>query len=362
MKDQNTTLSKDQEAPRYCRKCGYELRGLTTPRCPECGRTFDPANPRTYRRRPIQRWHRHVKRAVIVLMTPIIFLAVVWLWFYWGWYTEHRALSALLGIEDPRPSTSLFLKDNYYAEPIILSWIGDRKLEIERYGEESTWVREHAGSPGFVLDRAVCVCIPSNVSNLEPVAQLTKINWLRYFGTGARDLTPLAGVTTLRWLDLHGSSVTDLTALAKLDGLDELDVDGTPLKNLGPLSGLKKLRVLCVNDTKVTDLTPLNGLVNLQTLDLSRTQVTNLAPLTSLNSLRHLNLVHTSITDISPLSELPNLEKLDLSDSPVSDLSPLVKLKKLKHLSLGVPTASRKQIEELQRALPDCLINWETIE
>ena len=26
-----------------CRRCGYSLRGLTVPRCPECGQPFDPA-------------------------------------------------------------------------------------------------------------------------------------------------------------------------------------------------------------------------------------------------------------------------------------------------------------------------------
>jgi hypothetical protein len=32
-----------------CRECGYALRALTEPRCPECGTTFDPADPRTMR-------------------------------------------------------------------------------------------------------------------------------------------------------------------------------------------------------------------------------------------------------------------------------------------------------------------------
>jgi len=27
-----------------CIDCGYSLRGLITPRCPECGRAFDPDN------------------------------------------------------------------------------------------------------------------------------------------------------------------------------------------------------------------------------------------------------------------------------------------------------------------------------
>jgi rubrerythrin len=30
-----------------CRDCGYALFGLPENRCPECGRAFDPADPRT---------------------------------------------------------------------------------------------------------------------------------------------------------------------------------------------------------------------------------------------------------------------------------------------------------------------------
>jgi hypothetical protein len=30
-----------------CRVCGYSLKGLTERRCPECGTTFDPDDPRT---------------------------------------------------------------------------------------------------------------------------------------------------------------------------------------------------------------------------------------------------------------------------------------------------------------------------
>ena len=32
-----------------CLGCGYALRGLAEPRCPECGRTFDPNDPMTMR-------------------------------------------------------------------------------------------------------------------------------------------------------------------------------------------------------------------------------------------------------------------------------------------------------------------------
>ncbi len=32
----------------YCRQCHYDLRALTTNRCPECGHAFDPRNPDTF--------------------------------------------------------------------------------------------------------------------------------------------------------------------------------------------------------------------------------------------------------------------------------------------------------------------------
>lgn len=44
----------------FCLACGYSLRNLPTPTCPECGRPFDPADPRTiglgHPLRPWQRW------------------------------------------------------------------------------------------------------------------------------------------------------------------------------------------------------------------------------------------------------------------------------------------------------------------
>ena len=36
---------------RYCRSCQYDLAGLDAGRCPECGRPFDPADPKTFERR-----------------------------------------------------------------------------------------------------------------------------------------------------------------------------------------------------------------------------------------------------------------------------------------------------------------------
>lgn len=39
-----------------CLTCGYALRSLPINVCPECGRTFDPADPRTYKPGPKSPW------------------------------------------------------------------------------------------------------------------------------------------------------------------------------------------------------------------------------------------------------------------------------------------------------------------
>jgi hypothetical protein len=55
-----------------CRKCGYELEGLTVPRCPECGTGFDPAE----RRRILERIGKPIPRAryrwVLVLLVLLL--------------------------------------------------------------------------------------------------------------------------------------------------------------------------------------------------------------------------------------------------------------------------------------------------
>ncbi|MGE0480990.1 MAG: hypothetical protein AB7Q17_11015 [Phycisphaerae bacterium] len=43
-----------------CRGCGYLLRGLAAPICPECGRKFDPADATTYQLRGRRRYGRIV--------------------------------------------------------------------------------------------------------------------------------------------------------------------------------------------------------------------------------------------------------------------------------------------------------------
>lgn len=52
------TTSLDPQKLPHCLKCGYSLTGLTEPRCPECGREFDPLDPRSFQIGPLNRLQR----------------------------------------------------------------------------------------------------------------------------------------------------------------------------------------------------------------------------------------------------------------------------------------------------------------
>ena len=60
-----------------CRSCGYRLRDLPDPVCPECGRGFDPADPKTYvanpERRRRRRWLGRLGVAVAVIILALGF-------------------------------------------------------------------------------------------------------------------------------------------------------------------------------------------------------------------------------------------------------------------------------------------------
>ncbi len=60
-----------------CVSCGYLLRGLEQPVCPECGRRFDPVDVTTYdadprRRRRVRRWRQACVGLALLLLLGVI--------------------------------------------------------------------------------------------------------------------------------------------------------------------------------------------------------------------------------------------------------------------------------------------------
>ena len=131
--------------------------------------------------------------------------------------------------------------------------------------------------------------------------------------------------------------VIDLTPLEKLTHLKKLNLQGTPIKNIKPLSNLSDLENLYLANTFISDLEPIKELVNLQLLSVSNTHISNL----------------------EPVKGLINLETLNISNTLISNLEPLNGLKELKNLFIITSeNITDKQVQELQKALPDLKLDY----
>lgn len=70
-----------------------------------------------------------------------------------------------------------------------------------------------------------------------------------------------------------------------------------------------------------------------------------------------LYLPHDGIDDLRMIASLPNLEELSIWNNKITDLTPLAGLTKLQKVILyDNPDLTRTEIDQLQAALPECVI------
>ena len=242
----------------HCRNCGYDLRAQTAPhRCPECGRTFDPANPKTFcLRAPRGAVWRWAKRAAFVFLSIALLAATGWAWLYWGWKSEQTAMAKM------------------YSAGSVQYALG---------GEE---FKRMFGSAAWVLYRAKCITLEPAAPNTD--ASLVHIKHLR----------------SLEMLDLEATNVTDagLAHLQEVAHLRALSLDSTQITDAGLLrvKELKGIHTLTLAETQVTDvgLVYLKELPKLHTLDLRLTAVTDagLPNLAAIKTLQNVDLRGTKVT------------------------------------------------------------------
>ena len=84
----------------------------------------------------------------------------------------------------------------------------------------------------------------NNISDVSPLANLSKLRYLDLRGNQISDVSPLAHLSKLRHLELKGNQISDLTPLAHLSALRHLDLRGNQISDLTPLAHLSELRYL----------------------------------------------------------------------------------------------------------------------
>jgi hypothetical protein len=218
----------------YCRKCSQPLNLGQPQRCPECGLSFDPGNPRTYRRTPKSEFIPGCRRAVSVALLCLLLLGGgAWGWFYWGWRAEQPCIAAIIK-----------------AGGSVHRW-GIAPPQVERL------LGDQQGQFGFAFYRVISAKIGGDPAcpTLEPLAALKT---LQMRGPGVTDTSlKLAGtVLSLHQLTVVGASITNrgLAELRSVPGLRVLMLVDVPIDDAAVqyLEQLRSLRNLRIDQTRMS--------------------------------------------------------------------------------------------------------------
>ena len=174
----------------------------------------------------------------------------------------------------------------------------------------------------------------NEIVNIASLAGLTNLTSLRLDWNQINDITPLAELTSLTALDLKKNNIEDITPITRLINLPAIRLSWNQISDIAPVADLTNVTELELVGNQISDITPVAGLTNLTILRLSHNQITNIAPVAGLTNLNRLVLDHNQITDISSMANLTNLVYLELSSNQILDITPVTDLINLTRLCL----------------------------
>jgi Leucine-rich repeat (LRR) protein len=227
-----------------------------------------------------------------------------------------------------------------------------RVVDLSQQGITNERLAEMVADGTIPLDVVMLDLDLNQISDLAPLAGLTRLRELRLLGNRITDISPIGGLTNLENLNLAFNQIADISPLSALTRLSSLSLSSNIIADISPLSGLTNLTWLSLGRNQITDISPLSGLHHLGMLSLSHNQITDILPLSDLTLNGRLYLYNNQISDISPLVN-KGVWRLHLNNNQISDLSPLENLTNLRELNLLNNPITLEQVVELQVALPN---------
>jgi len=178
-------------------------------------------------------------------------------------------------------------------------------------------------------------------------------------------------------LDLVSKKLTDVKGLEKLTQLTRLDLTGNPDLTKAQIVELKKALPRCgiYPLTKEESAEIIEAAIRkaakkpegeltkadfekVTNLSVSLKQLTDVSGLEKLTQLKELTIWGNQLTNVKGLEELYQLTNLNIMMNKLTDVSGLEKLTQLTSLSLlNNPDLTKAQIDQLQKALPNCKIS-----
>jgi len=282
-----------------------------------------------------------------------------------------------------------------YNSQELINWWDNLSLEWQsifnkNYGISKPVTKEKLHQ--LINQTRLSIAYNQNISSLEPVRMLHRLEEIDLQHTLINDLAPLSGLANLESINLNQSKITSLKSLSSLNNLETISFIDTKINNLNPLLASNNIKRIYCDRSEITtkdvlsfnSLHPtcliiyqsenlrlwwnnldvewqqmLSNIFNLpespsneelqQLADLKELSITNNPLITDLNplhifiKLEHLTVNSTSITDISPITSLTSITKLNISGNPISDLESINKLINIVDLNL-----ENTSVEELE--------------
>ena len=179
------------------------------------------------------------------------------------------------------------------------------RLDVSDYGSI-----ENLSGLEFAINLTWLSIAYNPITDLRPIAGLTKLTTLYMWATPVSDITPLANLTNLKYFHASYSDIGDITALRNLIKLEELALAGNGITDITPLAHLLKLDKLYLQDNYIVDVGPLAGLTSLTVLVIEHNLITDHSPL---DALTLTDFEYDQTCDMPPL---PLQERLENRNFP----------------------------------------------
>ena len=154
------------------------------------------------------------------------------------------------------------------------------------------------------------VSFDDNIGSLQGLEFAVNLAFLHIGDGSISDLTPLASLSKLRVLKVLHHNITDISPLARLVGLEILQLQDNQIVDISPLSNLRNLKELKLHANRIEDFSPLSGLTNLEILTLHENVGLDISPLS------HLNVREFVSEAVCELERVPIQERLQNRDYP----------------------------------------------
>lgn len=160
----------------------------------------------------------------------------------------------------------------------------------------------------------------SSISDLTPLKDLKKLEFLRLSHNNIEYVTPLKDLTNLKHLYISHNRIADVSSLGKLRDLVDFDISINYIADASVAKNYSKLNMFNAVRNKITDISYLDTITGLKILNVKKNNVSNIDSIKDLVGLEVLNLEdNKNLGDIKVIKNLPELRELNLNNCGIDD-------------------------------------------